>query len=183
MKYELQAARDILEITPNQLGNARLVTIDAENVITPYGAPELRDGTLEMMQSMIAQGGERGRYLAIATNNKSPDFVETLTGALPADIPVFSGLLFENKKRSPEMFQAAADYFNVLAEDAVHIDDQLLSHRGARQAGFLGGVLVRPYGSTKHFGVKAGRYIDTPVRWAVQARSAVTCAMTDGIDG
>lgn len=180
MAYKLQGTGDFLATTSDQLGNADLVTIDAENVITLYKDPTLRSGALTMLEQI--RDARPGRRIAIATNNSNGFFVEALTEALPVSVPVFSGVEYANKKRSPDMFLAAAEYFGVRPEHALHIDDQLLSHRGARLAGFAGGILVKPYGSTKHFGVKVGRVADTPVRVATRAQAVIGRYITDGLD-
>ncbi len=177
MKYELRGAKDILDITPDQLGNARLITVDAENVITAYGDPTLRKDALDMLRS------QPHRHIAIATNNKNSFFVESLVRALSPHVPVFSGIQYANKKQSPDMFLAAADHFGIPPDEAIHIDDQYLSHRGARQAGFLGGILVRPYGNTEHLGVKLGRVVDSSVRTTKILQATISGFITDGIDG
>lgn len=170
-----QTAKSFEAIEPAQLAGAGLVTLDAENVLTLYGNPELAPGVFEKIISIqglnrIAPGGggiEGGTPVAIATNNKDRGYIDELASQLPSGVVVFSGLDFANKKTSPAMFLAAAEHFDVDQATAVHVDDQYLSMRGARMAGFYGGVLVKPYGHSDHKGVKAGRPLDLSARLAI----------------
>lgn len=156
----LQAAGDLL-------GDAQLVTFDAENVITGAGDPQLRDGAMEMLEGVQAQyvlvddsRDAARRHVAVATNNANPAFVNGLEEQLPSHIKVVSGLEFASKKKSPEMFLALAGLYNVAPRRCVHVDDQWLSMRGARMAGYSRGVLVSDYGITEHRGVRIFRPVD-----------------------
>ena len=183
MSYHLIGAGDILSSPSVYFVNAELVTFDAENVLTDYGDYMLRKGVLEMLEDVTRYNRYASRHVAIATNNRSAEYVDGLVDQLPGHIPVFSGLQYANKKSSPAMFEAAAEYFGVDPRNCIHVDDQFLSHRGARQAHFAGGLLVRPFGSTDHYGVKAGRIIDQTVRAVARSGQLLRSIVTDGIDG
>ena len=174
-----EAANSFVELGGWQIGNPGIVTLDAENVLTPYGDPTLFDGVLEKIDEL-----HRGAsHVAIATNNKDIDFIAALHRQLPPEVPVFSGLTCENKKTSPDMFLKAAAHFDVDPSTGVHVEDQFLSLRGARMAGFAGLVIVKPIGPNGHKGVKFGRLIDTPARIGIGAVQGARRLLTDGIDG
>lgn len=81
------------------------------------------------------------------------------------------------------MFIAAADYFKVAPADAAHVDDQFLSLRGARMAGFGRLILAKPVGPNAHKGVKLGRSLDAAARGIIGFSQGVRHFATDGIDG
>jgi FMN phosphatase YigB (HAD superfamily) len=178
--YETVKALQDLE-TWNIVGT-RLITLDAENVITPYGDPTLFDGVLDW----IRQRQLDKVNVAVATNNKDPEFVAVLEEELEeltTQVPVFSGLNLPSKKKSPGMFIAAADYFEVDPAIAAHVDDQYLSLRGARMAGFGRLILAKPVGPNAHKGVKLGRSLDAAARGIIGFSQGVRHFATDGIDG
>lgn len=181
MRYYFAVANDISSISPDQLGNAKLLTVDAENVLTDYGNPILREEALPILESWESM--EPGRCLAIATNNTDRDFIEELSGQLPEEILVFSGLGYASKKKSSEMFLAACEALSEHPSRAVHIDDQRLSHRGAKLAGFAGGVLVKPYGRDGHRGVAAFRIFDQVCREVYESTNAARSIYRDGLFG
>ena len=181
MRYRFEVADDISQITPDQLGNAKLLTVDAENVLTDYGDPALREEAMSILESW--QDAKPGRQIAVATNNADRAFIEELTSYLPEEIIVFSGLKYASKKRSSEMFLAACAEFNVQPGQALHIDDQRLSHRGAKMAGYYGGVLVKPYGKDGHRGVAAFRIVDQISRETNQSINAARSLYRDGLFG
>lgn len=177
-----EAAKSFTDLGGWQIGNPALVTLDAENVLTPYGDPTLLRG----VSDRIAELQRCGAHVAVATNNKSAAFVDALGAQLTGlseEVPVFSGIDYANKKTSPDMFLAAARHYDVEPGEAVHVEDQFLSLRGARMAGFGGLVLLGPVGPNGHRGVKAGRLIDVPVRVGITAFQGARRFLRDGIDG
>lgn len=176
----LEAAGDFTDLTASDF-NAKLLTLDAENVLTGYGDSRIRDEALNLIVSTLLS--EESPYVAVATNNRSRDYVRGLEEQLPPSVRVLSGLDYENKKTSPEMFLAALALYDVKPNEAMHIDDQLLSFRGAKAAGFKKGILVKPFGSSGHVGVKIGRAIDRPVRVGLLAVDGARNLYRDGIDG
>ena len=178
--YETVTALQDLETW--NIAGTRLITLDAENVMTPYGDPTLFDGVLDW----IRQRQLDKVNVAVATNNKDPEFVGVLREELEdlaEEVPVFSGLVLPNKKKSPGMFIAAADYFEVDPVIAAHVDDQFLSLRGARMAGFGRLVLAKPVGPNAHKGVKLGRSLDAVARGIIGFTQEGRHLATDGIDG
>ena len=174
------AAAGFSELPTIPPGNPRLITVDAENVLTAYGDPTIR---YEAMCQLTRWQNRIDMDVAIATNNHDYEYVDSLHQQLRAlNIPVFSGLEYANKKTSPEMFLAAASAFEVEPIDCIHVDDQWLSFRGAKMAGFGRGVLVKPYGSTEHKGVKLGRLLDAPIRKTILAVQLVGDFRASGID-
>lgn len=182
----LHATGDFINYSPGmEVIGAKLITVDAENVITAAGDPTLRPGALEKLEEFGNLGTKPG--VAIATNNEDDYFVDGLSQQLPDSIPVLSGLDYQNKKLGPGMFLGATSLFEASPGDSVHVDDQYLSFRGAREAGYRGGLFVLPYGSTHHKGVKVGRvFIDYPAHMALTFRQDVRALgsfLIDGIDG
>jgi predicted HAD superfamily phosphohydrolase YqeG len=177
----LEATGDFCKLTPFDF-NANLVTVDAENVLTDYGNPNIRPEALDLLKQTI---GRNCVKIVVATNNKDQDYIDELKDQLfDLEIPVLSGLEYANKKTSADMFLGAlAISDGVEPKNALHIDDQLLSFVGARMAGFGRGILVKPYGSNAHRGVKIGRVIDTPLRVGFRTFNAIREFRTDGIDG
>lgn len=177
----LEGANDFTDLTYFDIAGGRLVTIDAENVLTHYSDSTIRDEAL-----VIIDGWESLRNpprLAVATNNRDIGYIADLKEQLPDSVPVLSGIDHKSKNTSDEMFLAAAALFGVNPEEAIHIDDQLLSFRGARMAGYMRGILVKPYGGTSHKGVKLGRALDYPVRTTLKVVQGINGFRTDGIDG
>ncbi len=175
----LSAAGRFDSVSPFDIGNSKLVTIDAENVLTPYHIPELFDGTLETIDRIRRPGVD----VAVATNNSDMAYLVELKEQLPERVKVFGGDKYPNKKVSPGMFHAIRAEYGMGDAEAIHIDDQLLSFLGAKRAGFENGLLVRPTGYSEHKGVKAGRLLDTPVRVGLLAVRFLSELHTDGIDG
>ncbi len=176
----IRAARDFSELSGVDIGNAKLVTIDAENVLTAYGDPEIRPEAMAMLEKLRCH--KNPLLLAVATNNKDPQFLLGLEQQLDPSIPIFAANEFANKKTSPDMFLAAAEYMNIDPLEAIHIDDQLLSFRGARMAQFAGGILVKPFGSNLHIGVRVGRVLDNSVRRVLSIKQSVSDISASGID-
>lgn len=178
-----ETAQRFTELGGWQLGSPELVTLDAENVLTPYGSPVLLDGVLDRIAEL--QRGERGAHVAVATNNKNQAFVDALAGQLTGleeEVPVFSGIDLPNKKTSPGMFQAAARHFDVNPANAAHVEDQFLSLRGARMAGFGLLVLLKPVGPNAHKGVRFGRPLDAAARLVIGVRAEYRRIQTEGLD-
>lgn len=165
-------------------GDIQLVTLDAENVLTHYGNPALLSGVLDWAREL--QGGRHSVHLAVATNNRDPKFLHALDVQLrdlEERVPILSAVHHENKKKGPGMFLRAAAYFGVEPQHAAHVDDQVLSLRGARMAGFGALVLARPEGPNGHKGVKIGRPLDATARLAIATSQGLRRLWTDGIDG
>lgn len=177
----LEGANEFTDLTFFDIAGGSLVTIDAENVLTNYGDSTIRDEALVIIDGWRSL--RKSPHLAVATNNRDPGYIADLKEQLPDSVPVLSGIDYESKKTSDEMFLAAAAMFNVNPEEAIHIDDQLLSFRGARMAGYMRGILVKPYGGTSHKGVKLGRALDYPVRTTLNVVQGINVLRTDGIDG
>lgn len=185
MGTRFETVQRFTELYPMTLpGDIKLITLDAENVLTPYGDPTLFPGVLDQLRTF--QEKRYGAHLAVATNNRNEDFLGALDEEL-ADvdecIPIFSAIDNENKKKGPGMFLRATEYFGVDPRHAAHVDDQFLSLRGARMAGFGTLVLARPEGPNGHKGVKLGRPLDATARLVIAASQGLRHLWTDGIDG
>lgn len=179
---EYETIKTLQNLGAWNLAGTKLVTLDAENVMTTYGDPTLFDGVLDWIEQRQLDDVR----VAVATNNKNPEFVAVLEEELeelPDEVPVFSCLTLPNKKQSPGMFIAAADYFGVDPADAAHVDDQFLSLRGARMAGYGRLILARPVGPNGHKGVKLGRPLDAAARGIITLTREARHLATDGIDG
>jgi FMN phosphatase YigB (HAD superfamily) len=179
---EYETVKTLQDLDTWNIAGTRLITLDAENVMTPYGDPTLFDGVLDW----IKQRQLDKVNVAVATNNKNPEFVGALREELEdlaEEVPVFSGLVLPNKKKSPRMFKAAADHFEVGPAVAAHVDDQFLSLRGARMAGFGKLILAKPVGPNGHKGVKLGRPLDAAARIIIGLKQEAHHFATDGIDG
>lgn len=177
-----RAAGEFQTIGTFEVGNAQLITIDAENVLTPYRDPTIYAESLVVLDGLTrANQGYVQRHLAVATNNQDPDYILELQEQIP-DIKVFSAIKHASKKKSPDMFLAACAEYGIPPARSLHIDDQYLSFNGAKLARFSEGVLVKPTGRNGHSGVKLGRLLDTTLRASLGAKQAVHSYYTDGID-
>lgn len=176
----VEGVGDFTRVDAYEFAGASLVTLDAENVLTAYGVPTVRWAAHTAICNMLELS--RPPAIAVATNNHDPEYIAGLREDLPDGIPIFSGLEYANKKTSPEMFLAAAEHFDVDPTDAIHVDDQWLSFRGAKLAGFRRGLLVKPFGRNHHAGVKVGRLLDVPIRTSLRTGVAIQDFITDGFD-
>jgi hypothetical protein len=174
-RTEIVLANDILDLagqiaSPDfydrfKVRGIELLGVDIENVLTPglsrNDNPDSDPRIAPWARSALETIGS-SVDVVLLTNSRERDFTSRISGEL--NLVLFArGIRGLRGKTSPDMYQAAAQEFDVPTSKMGMVDDQFKNFRGAREAGLSTYFWVKPYGNIAHPGVKVAASLEALV--------------------
>lgn len=152
----IQSVDSILEVNLTDLYNSgkRLLLLDVDNTLLEWRSHEIPETT----HSWIDEAQKLGFQICILSNTRNPQRLDKLAKSMGIEYMV------GKFKPSREMFHAALKKFQVEADDAIMVGDQMFTDiLGANRSG-IDAILVRQMAPTEFVGTKINRMGERIIR-------------------
>lgn len=151
-----RAVNSILDVQPADLveGGKKLVLLDVDNTLLVWRSEDIPESTILWIEAMKAAG----LRLCILSNTRNPGRLDRLAKTM--DIPYYLGKF----KPSKEMYERALKEFEVEAEHAIMIGDQVFTDvLGANRTG-IDAIWVKQMAPIDFVGTKVSRFGERIIR-------------------
>lgn len=142
----VEALHSLEEVDLEELyeSGKRLILLDVDNTLLPWRSEDVPDSTF----AWVAKARALGFELCILSNTRNPERLGRLSEKLAIDF------IRDKFKPNPIMYLMALKKYEVKAEEAIMIGDQLMTDIwGANRAG-VDAIWVKPMGTREFVGTK-----------------------------